>query len=116
MMNNAKMTPFEKFSYPKSLAVIGVSADENAFGTLYLRALLKFGFKGKLYPVNPRRGSLFDLTVYPSLEDIPDQVDLAAVSVPGRFVSGVLEDCLKKANRAAIVLSGGFGETGEEGK
>jgi acyl-CoA synthetase (NDP forming) len=114
--NEAKMVPFEKFFYPRSLAVIGVSADENAFGTLYLRALLKFGFKGKLYPVNPRGGSLFGLTIYPSLEDIPDQVDLAAVSVPGRLVSGVLEDCLKKGIQAAIVLSGGFGETGEEGK
>jgi len=116
MMNEAKMTLFDRFFYPRSLAVIGVSADENAFGTLYLRALLKFGFKGKLYPVNPRGGSLFGLTVYPSVEDIPDSVDLAAISVPGRFVSGVLETCLKKGIQAAIVLSGGFGETGEEGK
>jgi len=59
---------------------------------------------------------LFGLTVYPSVEDIPDQVDLAAVSVPGRLVSGALEACLKKGIQAAIVLSGGFGETGEEGK
>ncbi len=115
-MNDTKMTPFDQFFYPRSLAVIGVSADENAFGTLYLRALLKFGFKGKLYPVNPRGGSLFGLTVYPSVEDIPDQVDLVAVSVPGRLVSGALEACLKKGIHAAIVLSGGFGETGEDGK
>jgi acyl-CoA synthetase (NDP forming) len=116
MVNDAKMSVFDQLFYPRSLAVIGVSADENAFGTLYLRALLKFGYRGKLYPVNPRGGSLFGLTVYPSVEDIPDQVDLAAVSVPGRLVSGVLEACLKKGIRAAIVLSGGFSETGEEGK
>jgi acyl-CoA synthetase (NDP forming) len=116
IMNDAKMALFDQLFYPRSLAVIGVSADENAFGTLYLRSLLKFGFKGKLYPVNPRGGSLFGLTVYPSVEDIPDSVDLAAVSVPGRFVSGVLETCLKKGIQAAIVLSGGFSETGEEGK
>jgi acyl-CoA synthetase (NDP forming) len=116
MMNDVKMALFDQFFYPRSLAVIGVSADENAFGTLYLRSLLKFGFKGKLYPVNPRGGSLFGLTVYPSVGDIPENVDLAVVSVPGRLVSGVLEACLKKGIQAAIVLSGGFGETGEEGK
>jgi acyl-CoA synthetase (NDP forming) len=99
MVNDAKMSVFDQLFYPRSLAVIGVSADENAFGTLYLRALLKFGYRGKLYPVNPRGGSLFGLTVYPSVEDIPDQVDLAAVSVPGRLVSGVLEACLKKGIR-----------------
>jgi len=95
MMNHAKVALFDQFFYPKSLAVIGVSADENAFGTLFLRSLLKFGFKGKVYPVNPRGGLLFGLTVSPTVEDISDSVDLAAVSVPGRFVSGVLEVCLR---------------------
>ena len=116
VLNDAKMALFDQFFYPRSVAVIGVSADENAFGTLYLRSLLKFGFKGKLYPVNPRGGSLFGLTVYPSVGDIPDSIDLAAISVPGRFVSDVLEACLKKRIQAAIVLSAGFSETGEEGK
>ena len=105
-----------QFFYPKAVTVIGVSGDETAFGTRYLRALLKFGFKGKLYPVNPRGGSLLDLTVYPSLGDIPDSVDLAVISVPGRSVKDVLEDCLKKGIKAAIVLSAGFSESGEEGK
>ena len=104
------------FSIQESIAVIGVSADENAFGTQYLTALLNFGFKGKLYPVNPRGGSLFGLTVYPSVGDIPDKVDLAVISVPGRAVPGVLENCLQRGIKAAIVLSAGFSETGEEGK
>lgn len=116
MVNDAKMALFDQFFYPRSVAVIGVSADANAFGNLYLSALLKFGFKGKLYPVNPRGGSLFGLTVYPSVGDIPDNIDLAAISVHGRSVSGVLEACLMKGIQAAIVLTAGFSETNEEGK
>jgi acyl-CoA synthetase (NDP forming) len=115
-MNDEKKILSKEFFYPRSVAVIGVSADENAFGTRYLSALLKFGFKGKLYPVNPRGGSLFGLTVYPSLSDIPEGVELAAISVPGRSVPLVLEDCLVKGIKAAIVLSAGFSESGEEGK
>ena len=115
-MNAEKKGVSDHFFYPRSVAVIGVSADENAFGTRYLRALLKFGFKGKLYPVNPRAGSLLGVTVYPSIGDIPESVDLAVISVPGRAVPGVLESCLSKGIRSAIVLSAGFSESGEEGK
>ena len=96
MTNTEKKALSDHFFYPRSVAVIGVSADENAFGTRYLRALLKFGFNGKLYPVNPRGGSLLGLTVYPSMGDIPDSVDLAVISVPGRAVPGILESCLTK--------------------
>jgi acyl-CoA synthetase (NDP forming) len=105
-----------QFFYPESIAVIGVSSDENAFGTLYLKALLKFGFKGNLYPVNPRGGSLLGMTVYPSLGEIKEKVDLAVISVPGRTVKDVLESCLANDIHAVIVLSGGFSESGIEGK
>ena len=106
----------DRFFYPSSLAVIGVSADENAFGTRYLSAILKFGFKGKLYPIHPRGGELLGIKVYPRLGDVPDAIDLAVVCLPGRMVPGVLEECLAKGIQAAIVVSAGFSETGEEGK
>ena len=93
MVSHENTAHFDQFFYPKSVAVIGVSADENAFGTMYLRALLKFGYKGKIYPVNPRLDSLFGLRVYPGLDDIQDRIDLAVVSVPARIVSDVLESC-----------------------
>ena len=116
MMTDDKKALAAQFFYPKSVAVIGVSTDQNAFGTRFLAALLNFGFKGKLYPVNPKGGSLLGLTVYPSVGDIPDSVELAVISVPGRAVSGTLESCLLKGIKAAIVLSAGFSEAGEEGK
>jgi len=116
MIDDERKALAAQFFHPKSIAVIGVSADENAFGTRYLTGLINFGFKGKLYPVNPRGGSLLGLTVYPGVGDIPDRVDLAVISVPGRAVPGILESCLMKGIKAAIVLSAGFSEIGEEGK
>ena len=116
MNNEERMLLTERFFYPKSIAVIGVSSNEKAFTTLYLLALIKFGYKGKLYPVNPKGGSVFGLTMYPSVNDIPDNVDLAIVSVPGKAVPAALEECLAKGIRAAIVLSSGFGEAGDAGK
>jgi acyl-CoA synthetase (NDP forming) len=116
MMDAEQKEILDRFFYPRSLAVIGVSADENAFGTRYLSAILKFGFKGKLYPIHPRGGELLGIKVYPRLGDVPDAIDLAVVCLPGRMVSGVLEECLAKGIQAAIVVSAGFSETGEEGK
>jgi len=116
MINKEQKGILNQFFYPRSLAVIGVSADENSFGTRYLSAILKFGFKGKLYPIHPRGGELLGIKVYPRLGDVPDAIDLAVVCLPGRMVPGVLEECLAKGIQAAIVVSAGFSETGEEGK
>jgi acyl-CoA synthetase (NDP forming) len=110
------MSLSHQFFYPESIAVIGVSSDENAFGTLYLKALLKFGFKGKIYPVNPRGGFLLGLSVYPSLDEIREKIDLAVISVPARAVKGVTQNCLARDIRTVIVISGGFSESGAEGK
>lgn len=115
-MNPEEKVVMDAFFYPKSMAVVGVSANEAAFGTLYFRALIEYGYKGDLYPVNPKGGSFFGKQAYPSVTDIPGNVDLAVISVPGKGVPGVLETCIQKGIKAAIVLSAGFSETGEEGK
>jgi acyl-CoA synthetase (NDP forming) len=115
-MNTENKALFELFFYPKSVAVVGVSSNETAFGTLYFKALVNFGFKGKLYPVNPKGGSFFGITAYASILDIPDKIDLAIICVPAKSVAQVLEICLQKGIRAASVLSGGFSESGAEGK
>ena len=106
----------DRLFYPRSVAVVGVSADERAFGTLYLTSLMRFGYNGKLYPVNPRGGKFFGLDAYPSVRDIPNSVDLAVFSIPAQGVSPVLDDCLASGIKAAIVISAGFGESGEEGR
>jgi len=100
--------------YPQTLAVAGVSRDEAKFGSIFLRALLDFGFKGKIYPVHPEGGEILGLRAYASVRDIPEPVDLAAIMVPAPQVPAVLEDCLAKGVPGAEVLTSGFAETGDE--
>lgn len=99
--------------FPRNLAVIGASADSDAFGGRFLKALLDFGFKGKLFPVNPSGGEAFGLTIYPTVADIPEPIDSADIMVPARLVPQVLRECLAKGIRGAQIYSSGFSETGD---
>ncbi len=109
-----KLKELEPIFYPKTLAVVGASADERKFGGGFLRSLQEFGFKGSIYPVNPKGTEVLGLKMYPNVRDIPGPVDLAHIMVPARFVPGVLEDCVAKGVKAAQIFTAGFRETGEE--
>lgn len=109
-----KLSELEPIFYPKSLAVIGASADERKFGGGFLMSLREFGFKGKIYPVNPQGSEIFGLKMYPNVRDIPEPVDLAHIMVPARVVPEVLEDCVAKGVKGAQIFTSGFTETGEE--
>ncbi len=115
-MTYDKLAEFEPIFYPKSVAVIGASAKEFKFSGRYLKTLLEFGFKGKVYPVNPRETEVAGLKAYPTVLDIPESIDFAIISVPAKFVPSVLEECLAKGVKAAEVFTAGFSETGEEGR
>ncbi|MEX2419878.1 MAG: GNAT family N-acetyltransferase [Acidimicrobiia bacterium] len=101
--------------YPKSVAVIGASREQTSIGARLLRNLLRGGFSGTVFPVNPSAPSVSSVKAYKSVLDIPDPVDLAVVVVPARFVLDVARDCAKKGVRGLVVISAGFSETGPEG-
>ncbi len=100
--------------HPRALAVVGVSTDETKFGSRFLQALLAFGFKGKIYPVHPDAAEILGLKTYPSVREVPEPVDLAAIMVPAAHVPSVLEDCLARGVKGAEVFTSGFAETGDE--
>jgi acyl-CoA synthetase (NDP forming)/RimJ/RimL family protein N-acetyltransferase len=101
---------------PSSVAVVGASNDEGKLGNVLLRNLLEYGFDGPLYPVNPGARHVRGVPAYADVESIPDDVDLAVVAVPADQVAGVVESCRRKRVRGLVVVSGGFGEAGEEGR
>ncbi len=102
------------FFEAKSVAVIGASTKPNSPG--YIIAMnFVHSFEGDVYFVNPKGGRLFTKKLYPSVLDIPDQVDLAVIIVPARFVPQVVEECGLKGIHLLIIISGGFSEVGEEG-
>jgi len=110
------MNGLERFFHPASIAVVGASEALTSYGTRYIQALLDFGFQGKIYAVNHSGDEVLGYKIYRSVLDLPETADLACVCVSARFVPDTLRDCLKKSVKAAIVLSAGFREFGEEGR
>lgn len=102
--------------HPRSVAVIGASADPSKIGHAVLANLLAADFAGPVYPVNPEHRSVHGVRAYPSVLDIPDEVDLAVVAIPAAGVTGVLDACLAKGVKALVIVSSGFSETGAEGR
>ncbi len=101
---------------PSSLAMVGASKDEYKSGGRFLKSLIDSGFKGKLYPVNSKESEIMGLRNYPSILDIPGEVDLAYVTIPARAVPQVMAECSQKGVRFAVVHGAGFSELGTEGK
>lgn len=100
---------------PKSVAVIGASRDPAKTGHIILKNIIDAGFKGKLYPINPKAGEILGIKAYSSLKEVPDDIDLAVFVIPARFVPAVMEEAGQKGVKAAVIISGGFRETGPEG-
>ena len=101
---------------PKSIAVIGASRNPEKIGYQVVKNLLNAGYEGKIYPVNPNADEILGLKAYPSVLDIPDDIDLAVIVVPAKIVPNVIEDCGKKGVNGLVIITSGFSEIGEEGK
>lgn len=103
------------FFEPQSVAVVGASANPQKDGNIILQNVIA-SFHGRIYPVNPSGGEICGLKAYPSLLEIPDEVDLVIIIVPAKIVPSVMEDCAKKHVRGVIIEAMGFAEVGAEGK
>lgn len=100
---------------PKSIAVIGASKNPGKWGFLILMNMFLGGFKGKIYPINPKEKEILGFEVYPSIADVPEPVDLVLVILPPAKVPEVIRECGGKA-KMALVIAAGFGELGPEEK
>ena len=100
---------------PKSIAIIGASTKELSIGNVIIKNLLHYGYTGAIYPINPKEPEVRGLKAYPTVFDVPYDIDLAHVIIPSKFVPQIIEDCGKKGIKAVIINSAGFSEMGEEG-
>jgi acyl-CoA synthetase (NDP forming) len=100
---------------PKGVAVIGASGKELHIGNRVIKNLLDFGYKGGIYPINPKADQIRGIKAYKSILDVPGQVDVAHMVIPAKFVPMAVEDCGKKGVKHIIINSGGFSETGPAG-
>ncbi|MDH4066154.1 MAG: CoA-binding protein, partial [Acidobacteriota bacterium] len=110
------MGDLDALFHPRAVAVIGASRDRRSVGGSILHNLLTFEFQGQVFPVNPTASVVHSLKCYPTVEAIPDPVDLAVIAVPKPHVLSVLESCGRKGVGAVVLITAGFKETGEAGR
>ena len=110
---------------PRTVAVVGASREPGSVGQGILKNLVKgcvfasdycYAFKGKVFAVNPNAEEILGVKSYAKITDIEDDVDLAIIAVPAKFVLDVAKDCIKKKVKGVIVISAGFAELGDKGK
>ncbi|RLG71465.1 MAG: CoA-binding protein, partial [Thermoprotei archaeon] len=100
---------------PRSVAIIGASRNPAKVGHTILRNAVKSGYKGKIYPINPKAKEILGIRCYKSILDVPDEVDLAVIAVPAPTVLDVAKECGEKGVKYLVVISAGFKEIGGEG-
>ncbi|AGI48119.1 Acyl-CoA synthetase (NDP forming) [Thermoplasmatales archaeon BRNA1] len=101
---------------PKALAVIGASADETKLGGMLVKNMIDAGFKGKLYPINPKGGEIMGYKAYANVKEIGEPVDVAVVAVKRDFVIQAIKDCGEAGIKYVSILTAGFKEDSPEGK
>jgi len=101
--------------FPKAVAVIGASSQELHIGNRVIKNLLDFGFKGAVYPINPKADEIRGVKAYPSILDVPTDVDVVHMVIPAKYVPQAIEDCGKKGVKFVVLNGGGFAEVGPEG-
>ncbi len=99
---------------PKSVAVIGASGTPGKTGHTILKNIIAGGYGGAVHPVNPKAGEILGVKVVPSVTDLPRGVDLAVIVIPAATVPGTVRQLGERGVKAAIVISGGFREAGNE--
>ncbi len=105
-----------KFFHPRSIAFVGVSSQIGKWGHMLFTLTASGGYKGDIFLVNAKGGTIAGRPVYRSVEEIPDPVDLAVVTVPARHVLSLIEPFAQKKIRNMLLITSGFAETGPEGK
>ncbi|TCC55337.1 CoA-binding protein [Kribbella pittospori] len=108
------LTAMTRIMKPRAVAVIGASNETGKIGNSVMKNLVNGGYAGDIYPVNPKGGEVLGLKAFPSITDIPGDVDVAVFAVPAKFVAGALEQCGQKGVAGAILIPSGFAETGEQ--
>lgn len=112
---DSSIHPLHSFFHPESIAIIGSSEKAKSVGRTFTNNIIQGGYEGKIYPVNPKRSSIFDLPCYKSVLELPTTVDLAIIITPAQTVRSIISECGIKGIKNVLIISAGFKERGQEG-
>ncbi len=108
-------SPLHEFLAPDSIAIVGASADPTKRGYKAMVGLIKDGYQGAIYPINPKTDMVLGVKTYPTLEAVPGDIALALICTPAASIPGLMLECGHKGVKGAIILASGFRETGPAG-
>ncbi len=107
----------QHFFYPDSIAIVGATADPKKFGnTVTVNLVENENVTSTLFPINPKSTEILGLKSFPSVLDVPSDIDLAIILVPSKAVPIVVDQCIEKKVKRIVIVSAGFGEINEEGR
>jgi len=106
----------QKILNAESVAIVGASRSKTKRGYQAIRTLLAEKYTGEIYPVNPKESNILGFRCYKKISDIDKRVDIALITTPARTISPILEECGKKGLKGAVIIAGGFGESGTDGR
>ncbi len=113
--NKMADTMLEHFFSPKSVAVVGASAEPGKVGHDILKNLIDAKFQGSIYPVNPKADEILVVKAYKSVLDVAEPIDMAVIVIPAKFVINIMEQCGQKGIDSVVIITAGFKEVGKEG-
>ncbi|MBN2556343.1 MAG: acetate--CoA ligase family protein [Anaerolineales bacterium] len=99
---------------PKSVAIVGASTTPGKIGNTVVENLLKSGYEGKIFPINPKAPEVLGVKAYADIASVPGDVDLAAICIPAKYVAESLKECGKKGVKALSIITSGFSEVGRK--
>lgn len=115
ILHSKKVNPLAAIFKPKNIAVIGASEKLGSVGRTLLWNLIGNPFGGTIFPVNPKRNSVLGIKAYPTINHVPDPIDLAIIATPAPTVPKIIGECVNADIKGAIIISAGFKEAGTEG-
>ncbi len=97
---------------PRGVAVIGASQNSAKIGYRVVENIVRRGYKGGIYPINPKGGEVLGLKIYPDLSAVEGEVDIAVITIPAKLVFGAVKECAKKGVKHLVIITSGFSEVG----
>jgi len=111
---SAILAAMQRIMNPRSVAVIGASAEDGKIGNSVMKNLINGGYQGAIYPVHPKAQEILGRKAYPSVLDVPEEIDVAVFAIPAKFCAAAMAEVGRKKIPGAVMIPSGFAEVGEQ--